>query len=87
VESSKKDWETDWCIKMGEGKIFGITIKDPVWYLIVYPIVFALIFILFLILIGLGLAMTQTIAGIISIVIAGVLTLIWRSEAKFGKAI
>jgi len=70
---------------MGEGKIFGMTIKDPVWYLIVYPSVLAVIFFFFLILIGKGLPMTETIAGIISIVLAGVITLIWRSEAKTGK--
>lgn len=70
---------------MGEGKIFGIIIKDPVWYLIVYPTVLASIFLFFLILIGKGLAITETIAGILSIVFAGVITLVWRSEAKTGK--
>ncbi len=70
---------------MGEGKIFGMTIKDPVWYLIVYPVVLAVIFLFFLILIGHGLAMTESIAGVISIVLAGIITVIWRSEAKFGK--
>lgn len=70
---------------MGEGKIFGKTIKDPVWYLIIYPSVLAVIFIFLLILIGKGLAISETIAGIISIVLAGVVTLIWRSEAKIGK--
>lgn len=71
---------------MGEGKIFGFTIKDPVWYLVVYPVVFAMIFLFLSFLINNKIIVTsETMAGMISVVLAGFTTLIWRMEAKKGK--
>jgi len=68
---------------MGEASFLGLTIKDPVWYLIIYPINFALLFGGLLLLTESGfLELTETLAAVVSIVFAGIITLILRSEAK-----
>jgi len=83
MESSTKGREENWCIDMGEASFLGLTIKDPVWYLIIYPINFALIFGGLLLLTDSGfLVIEDTLAAVFSIVFAGIITLILRSEAK-----
>ena len=83
MESSTKGREENWCIDMGEASFLGLTIKDPVWYLIIYPINFALLFGGLLLLIESGfIELTETLAAVVSIVFAGIVTLILRSEAK-----
>ncbi len=68
---------------MGEASFLGLTIKDPVWYLIIYPLNFALIF--GGLLIGIEnnfLDISESFAAVVSIVFAGIITLFLRSEAK-----
>jgi hypothetical protein len=68
---------------MGEASFLGLTIKDPVWYLIIYPLNFALIFGGLLIAIENGfLDISESFAAVVSIVFAGIITLVLRSEAK-----
>ncbi len=64
-----------------EATFLGLVIKDPVWYLVIYPLIFALLF-GFFILIQDSIEITETTAGIVSIVLAGFITLIFRSESK-----
>lgn len=82
METSKTNWEADWYL-MHEARFLGLVIKDPVWYLIVYPLIFALTFG------GLLIAreemfvdISEAMAATFSIVFAGIITLILRSEAK-----
>lgn len=66
-----------------EATFFGLIIKDPVWYLIIYPVIFALVF--GGLLIGIEemvIDLSQPLAATFSIVFAGIITLILRSEAK-----
>ena len=73
---------------MGEASFLGLTIKDPVWYLIIYPINFALIFGFFTLLNNnsafefIKVNVTSELIAVLSIVIAGVITLLLRSESK-----
>jgi hypothetical protein len=86
MESITKYWEANWCITMGEAYFLGIKIKDPAWYLIVYPVIFALIF--GGLLIGIEnnfIELTESLAALFSVVFAGIITLILRSELKDGK--
>ena len=83
MESSTKNWEADWSIMTKEATFFGLVIKDPVWYLIIYPVIFALVF--GGLLIGIEemlIDLSQSLAATFSIVFAGIITLILRSEAK-----
>jgi len=68
---------------MGEASFLGLTIKDPVWYLVIYPVTFALFFGGLLVAIeNEFLDIDESFAAVISIVFAGIITLILRSEAK-----
>lgn len=68
---------------MAEARFLGLIIKDPVWYLIIYPVNFALIFGGLLIAIDEGfIVIEDTLAAVFSIVFAGIITLILRAEAK-----
>ena len=68
---------------MGEATFLGLTIKDPVWYLVIYPLTFALFFGGLLVAIDSGfLEIDESFAAVVSIVFAGIITLILRSEAK-----
>ncbi len=83
MESSTKGREENWCIDMGEATFLGLIIKDPVWYLIIYPLTFALFFGGLLIGIDSGfIEITESLAAVVSIVFAGIITLVLRSEAK-----
>lgn len=83
MESSTKGRQENWCLRMGEASFLGLTIKDPVWYLVIYPVTFALFFGGLLIGIKSGfLEIDESFAAVISIVFAGIITLILRSEAK-----
>lgn len=83
METSTKNREADWCIMAKEAVFLGLVIKDPVWYLIVYPLIFALTF--GGLLVGIEesfIDISETLAATFSIVFAGFITLILRSEAK-----
>lgn len=68
---------------MAEARFLGLIIKDPVWYLIVYPLIFALTFGGMLIAIEeMFIDISDAMAATFSIVFAGIITLILRSEAK-----
>jgi len=68
---------------MPEARFLGLVIKDPVWYLIVYPLIFALTFGGMLIAIEeMFIDISDALAATFSIVFAGIITLILRSEAK-----
>lgn len=68
---------------MAEARFLGLVIKDPVWYLIVYPLIFALTFGGLLIAIEeMFIDISDAMAATFSIVFAGIITLILRSEAK-----
>lgn len=68
---------------MGEATFLGLEIKDPVWYLVIYPVTFALFFGGLLVAIDSGfLEIDESFAAVVSIVFAGIITLILRSEAK-----
>jgi len=71
-----------------DSNFLGLRIKDPVWYLVIYPINFALIF-GFLTLLNNNSAfefikvnVTSELIAVLSIVIAGIITLLLRSESK-----
>lgn len=83
MESSTENWEADWCIMTKEAMFFGLVIRDPVWYLIVYPLIFALTFGGLLVAIDeMFIDISEALAATFSIVFAGIITLILRSEAK-----
>lgn len=66
-----------------EAVFLGLVIKDPVWYLIVYPLMFALTFGGLLVAIDeMFIDISEALAATFSIVFAGIITLILRSEAK-----
>jgi len=71
-----------------DSNFLGLQIKDPVWYLVIYPINFALIFGFFTLLNNnaafefIKVNVTSELIAVLSIVIAGVITLLLRSESK-----
>jgi len=66
-----------------EAVFLGLVIRDPVWYLIVYPLIFALTFGGLLVAIQeMFIDVSEAMAATFSIVFAGIITLILRSEAK-----
>jgi len=83
METSTKSREADWCIMTKEAVFLGLVIRDPVWYLIVYPLIFALTFGGLLVAIQeMFIDVSEAMAATFSIVFAGIITLILRSEAK-----
>lgn len=66
---------------VNESSFLGLRIKDPVWYLIIYPLVFASIF-GFLKIVQDSIEIGDTLIAIISIVFGGIITLLLRSESK-----
>ncbi len=64
-----------------ESTFMGLIIKDPVWYLVIYPLVFASIF-GFLKIIQESIEIGDTLAAIVAIVFGGIITLLLRSESK-----
>jgi len=71
-----------------DSNFLGLRIKDPVWYLVIYPINFALIFGFFTLLNNnsafefIKVNVTSELIAVLSIVIAGIITLLLRSESK-----
>ncbi len=63
-----------------ESNFLGLRIKDPVWYLVIYPLVFASIF-GFLKIVQDSIEIGDTLAAILAIVFGGIITLLLRSES------
>lgn len=66
---------------MGEAKLFGMVIHDPVWYLVIYPVVFGVLYGIFTMFRG-NFDLSDALIAISSAIFAGIITLLLRSRAK-----